>query len=198
MATYETLMATIAQVAAAERITKQGLSDLSRDILSYVVDNEDVRPVNALLGKGDDDKYVLTPINWRIAVQYFHHFIAFTSNYDDVKEYAIKGKGKRTALVFNKKAKKRWDKGVASINAWLSDPANDLWVWSNNAEMDAAPVDYAKQIQSAVKKAMDEGKGNMALSDVLSAIAELEEVTIHDLIAATEHMAVPTLEQEAA
>lgn len=197
-ATYETLMDTIARVADAERVTKQGLSDLSRDILNYVVDSEDVRPVNALLGQGEDGKFILTPINWRIAVQYFAYFIAFTSNYDDVKEYAVKGKGKRTPLVFHKKAKKRWDKSVTEINAWLEDPANDIWVWSNNAEMDAQPVDYAKKIQSAVKAALDEGKGNMTLADVMSAMAELEDVTIHDLIAATEHMTVPTTTHEAA
>lgn len=195
MATYEQLMETIGKVAAAERVTKQGLSALSRDILNYVVDTEDVRPVNALLGMDGDGKFLLTPINWRISVQYFHHFIAFTSNFDDVKEYAIKGKGKRVALVFNKKAKKRWDKCVQLINEWLDDPANDIWVWSNNAEMDAAPVDYAKKIQSAVKSALDEGKGNMSLMDVMAAMAELEDVTIHDLMAATENMAVPAQEQ---
>jgi len=197
--TYETLMATIGEVAQAERITKAHLSSLSRDLLNYVVDSEDVRPVNALLGKSEDGTFVLTPINWRIAVQYFHHFIAFTSNYEEeVKEYAVKGKGKRTPLVLNKKAKKRWDAGLTAINAWLEDPSNDLWVWSNNAEMDAKPVDYAKQIQQAIIKALDEEKGNMSLADVMSAITELEDVSVYDLMGAMEAMSVPTDEQEAA
>ena len=191
MATYEQLMETIGQVAQAERITKAGLSTLSRDILNYVLDEEDIRPVNALLGMDGDGKFVLTPINWRIAVQYFHHFIAFTSNYADVKEYAVKGKGKRTPLVFNKKAKKRWESCAKLIAEWLEDPANDIWVWSNNAEMDAKPVDYVQQLQSAVTKAMDEEKGNMSLKDIIGAIAELEDVSIHDLMAATEDFVVP-------
>tara|TARA_B100000929_G_C15511743_1_gene421166 strand:- start:42296 stop:42964 length:669 start_codon:yes stop_codon:yes gene_type:complete len=188
--TYENLMQAIAEVAAAERITKEKLSLLSRDLLNYVLDNEDIRPINALLGMDGDGRFVLTPINWRIAVQYFHHFIAFTSNFDDVKEFAIKGKGKRTPLVFNKKAKKRWDASVSTIQAWLEDPANDLWVWSNNAEMDAKPVDYAKKVQSAIKSALDEGKGNMSLVDVMSAISELEEVNVYDLMGAMEAMGV--------
>ena len=198
--TYESLMETIGQVAAAERITKEGLRTLSRDILAYVIDenSEDVRPVNALLGMDGDGKFILTPINWRIAVQYFHHFIAFTSNYDEVKEFAVKGKGKRVPLVFNKKAKKRWDKSVADIAAWLEDPSNDIWVWSNNAEMDAKPVDYAKKIQSAITAAMDEGKGNMSLRDVMAAMCELEEVSVHDLMGAMDGLTVPEAEQEAA
>lgn len=198
MATYENLMDTIAQVAAAERITKAGLSTLSRDILNYVVDEEDIRPVNALLGQGEDGKFVLTPINWRIAVQYFAHYIAFTSNYEnEVKEYAVKGKGKRVPLVFKNKSKKRWDKCVADINAWLEDANNDIWVWSNNAEMDAKPVDYAKKIQSAITSALDEDKGGMTLAEVMSAITELEEVGVHDLMAALQGAVVPELDEVA-
>lgn len=198
--TYENLMESIGTLAAAERITKAKLRDLSRDMLAYLIqeDNADVRPINALLGKDEGGDFILTPINWRIAVQYFNHFVAFASNYDDVKEYAVKGKGQRTPLVFTKKSKKRWDKGVQLINEWLEDEGNDIWVWSNNAEMDAKPIDYAKQVQSAVKKAMDEGKGNMGLAEVLACITELEDVTVYDLMAATEHMGIPHVEDEAA
>lgn len=194
--TYETLMETIGRVAAAERITKEGLRTLSRDILAYVVDSEDIRPVNTLLGMDGDGKFVLTPINWRIAVQYFHHFVAFTSNWEDVKDYCVKGKGQRQPFVLNKKAKKRWDKSVADITAWLEDESNDIWVWSNNVEMEAKPIDYAKQVQNAVKKALDEEKGNLSLADVLSAIVDLEDVSVYDLMSAMEGMAVPS--QEAA
>lgn len=196
---YETLMTAIAEVSQAERITKAKLSSLSRDLLAYVLETEDVRPVNALLGRNEDGTYVLTPINWRIAVQYFHHFIAFTSNYEEeVKEYAIKGKGQRTALVFTKKSKKRWDNAAKAIEEWLSDESNDLWVWSDNAVMDAKPVDYAKKIQQAISSALDEEKGNMSLTDVMAAISELEDVSIYDLMGAMEAMRVPETEQEAA
>jgi hypothetical protein len=189
--TFETLMETIGRVAAAERITKEGLRTLSRDILAYVAETEDVRPVNALLGMDGDGKFILTPINFRIAVQYFHHFIAFTSNWEEVKGYCIKGKGARQPFVLNKKAKKRWDKSVADITAWLDDETNDIWVWSTNVEMEAKPVDYAKQVQNAVKKALDEEKGNLSVADVLAAIVELDDVSIYDLMGAMEGMSVP-------
>ncbi len=81
--TFEALMSTIERVAAAEKITKQGLRELSRDVLAYMLEEEDIRPVNALLGQGEDGKFILTPINWRIAVQYFAHFLPFTSNYEE-------------------------------------------------------------------------------------------------------------------
>lgn len=187
---FEDLMATIQQVAAAERITKEGLRTLSRDILTYVLESEDVRPVNALLGMDGDGKYILTPINWRIAVQYFRHFIAFTSNWDDVKDFAIKGEGKRVPFVLKAKAKKRWDKSATAIEEWLSDEGNDIWVWSKHVEMKAQPVDYAKKVQQAVKAALNEEKGNLSLTDVLAAIAELDDVSIYDLMSAAESMAV--------
>jgi len=196
--TYEALMSTIAQVAAAEKITKEGLRTLSRDMLSYVLETEDVRPVNALLGQGEDGKFILTPINWRIAVQYFAHFIAFTSNYEEeVKPYAVKGKGKRTPLVFNKKSKKKWDKCANEIAAWLEDEGNDIWVWSNNAEMDAQPVDYAKKITQAIQTAVSEEKGDMSMNDVMAAVMAADGVDIHGLLAAMEAMRVPEAEAEA-
>ena len=201
--TYESLMETIGQVAAAERITKEGLRTLSRDILAFVVETEDVRPVNALLGKGDDAKFILTPINWRTAVQYFHHFIPFTSNFDaEVREYAINGKGNREPMVFGKKAKKRWDKGVAAITEWLEDPSNDIWSWSGNIKMDGGAKDWEKEIQKAVLNATGHGKakdqGDMSLRDVMAAMCELEEISIHDLMGAMDGLTVPEAEQEAA
>jgi len=189
--TFEKLMDCIANVAQAERITKEGLRTLSRDILAYMLESEDVRPVNALLGKAENDKFVLTPMNWRVAVQYFAAFLPFTSNFEEVKDYAIKAKGVRQPLVFAKKSKKRWDRCAKDIAEWLEDESNDIWSWSANVKMEVQPTDYAKKIQQAVNAAMDEGKGNMSLADVMSAIVAVEDVNVHDLMAALEQMAVP-------
>lgn len=171
---YETLCSEIKAIAKAERITKTKLGAISRTLLQYLIEEEDVRPVNMLLGKDERDNFLLTPVNWRIAVQYFAHFLPFTSNYEkEVKQAAIKG-GERVPLVFLKKNKRKWDDQVAQINAWLADEGNDLWVWSNNAEIEAKPVDYRKQITNAVKKALDEGKGGMSLVDVFESIMEAD------------------------
>lgn len=174
-------------IAKAEKITKSKLGEVSRTILQYLIETEDVRPVNRLLGKDDKGNFLLTPVNWRIGVQYFAHFLPFTSNYEkEVKQAAIKG-GDRVPLVFSKKNKRKWDAQVAEIEAWLANEDNDLWVWSNNAEIEAKPVDYKKQITNAVKKALAEDKGGMSLVDVFEAMMEAD-VDMADMFITLEGM----------
>lgn len=187
--TFEALSATIESVRKAEKITKAGLSSLSRDILTYVVESEDVRPVNMLLGKDEKGSFILTPINWRIGVQYFAHFLPFTSNYQsEVKDIAIKG-GDRKPLVFNKKNKRKWDEGKAAIEAWLENENNDIWAWQNdNATIEAKPVDYAKQIQQAITKAMDADKGGMDLREVFDAMMGAD-VSLAEMFITIQNMA---------
>lgn len=185
--TFDQINNAIDAIAKAEKITKNKLGEVSRTILQYLVETEDARPVNRLLGKDDKGSFLLTPVNWRIAVQYFAHFLPFTSNYEkEVKQAAIKG-GDRVPLVFSKKNKRKWDDQVAQIEAWLSNEDNDLWVWSNNAEIEAKPVDYRKQITNAVKKALDEGKGGMSLVDVFEAMMEAD-VDMADMFITLEGM----------
>lgn len=193
--TFENLMSTIERVAAAEKITKEGLRVLSRDVLAYMLDEEDVRPVNALLGKDEAGKFILTPMNWRIAVQYFHEFLPFTSNFEDIKDNAIKGKGKREPLVFAKKSKKRWDKQAQVIADWLADEDNDIWTWSNNVKVEVQPTDYAKKIQQAITAAMDEDKGAFSMQEVITAMLDVEDVNVHDMLAALEGAAVPKADE---
>lgn len=198
MATFEQLMEAISAVKAAEKVTKDALSSLSRDLLSYMLETGDVRPINRLLGK-DGEQWILTPINWRLAVQYFHHFLPWGSNYDDVKEYAIKGSGQRIALRFTKKTKnqKAFDKKVEAIANWLHDEANDLWLWSNNATIEAKPFDYAKAITQAVTKAME--KGGFSILEVMQAVAQAEDVTPEVMMSAIEAaFTVVAEEQQAA
>lgn len=200
MATFEQLMEAISAVKAAEKVTKESLSSLSRDLLSYMLESNDVRPVNRLLGK-DGEQWILTPINWRIAVQYFHHFLPWTSNYaDEVKDYAVKGKGSRVALRFKSKTKnqKSFDKKMGEIHAWLEIEANDIWVWSNNATIEAKPVDYAKNITNAVHKALD--KGGMSTLEVMKAVLAAEEISPDALMKAIEIALAeqPAVEEEQA
>src|SRR5690554_4733092 len=121
--TIELIDKKIGQLKKSETITKQLLSELSREILVFVIENKDVRPVNHLLG--DKDGYALSPVNWRFACKYFLHFLPFSSNYDEVKDCINKG-GNRSALVFKKISPKKWDKKVEEIQAWLADEQNDI------------------------------------------------------------------------
>lgn len=179
MKTFDQLMSDITAVKEAEKITKAVLGSLSRDLLQYVLETSDIRPVNRLLGK-DGDVWILTPINFRIAVQYFAHFLPWKSNYDEAKDYAVNGKGERLALRFGKKSDKRFAKGVEAIEKWLAIEENNIWLWSNDIKMEAKPKDFLGEVKKAVAKAMD--KGEFSIMEIMLAIAELEEVTAESMI----------------
>jgi len=175
---YEALMTAIGEVAQAERITKSKLSTLSRELLTYTSESEDIRPINALMGLSDDGNFVLTPMNWRTAAQYFNYFLPFSSNFDDVKDYVTKGKGNREALVFGKKQKRKFDAKMELINEFLSDENNDIWVWSDNLKVEGAPKDWRVELQKVLANATGQGKakqqGDMTTADVLGAMMEVE------------------------
>ena len=187
----ELLNGKITELAKAERITKKNLSELSRELLQYQLDTGDVSAINRLLGE-DEGRFVLTPINWRITVQYFAHFIGHASNYqDEVQAYAVKCEGERTPLVFGKKSKRHYAAKKELTVAWLEDEANDIWLWSSDVKMDAKPVDYKGRITKAIVSAMDEDKGGLSLHDVLGAVMEADiDITaiIEEMNRAVEHV----------
>ena len=166
---FTTLMQAIAELAQAEKVTKAKLSELSRELLAYMLESADVRPINALLGKQEDGSFTLTAVNWRVACQYFHHFLPFTSNYNDIRDCVING-GMRTELVFGKKDKKRFDTKVELISDWLDDADNDIWSWSDSVKVEAKPTDYAGRITKAVEAGMNEDKGGLSAAEVMAAI----------------------------
>lgn len=184
----EQIQNAIIELTAAERITKRLLGELSRDVLEYVVDNEDVRPINMLLGIGEDGKFVLTAANWRIACLYFHHFVPFTSNYKDVADLGI-NKGRRSpqnTLVFAKKSKKKWDKGIKAIIDWLANEDNNIWGWqADNIETKKAK-DFAGDITKVVAKALqgDDDNEALTLEQVLDAVIDADGVDAQTLMAA--------------
>lgn len=182
---YEILLASIAELAQAERITKRVFGELSRDLLEYMVENEDVRPINALLGVGEDGRFILTAANWRIACMYFNNFVPFTSNYQDVNKLGISS-GRRNAdnpLVFAKKSKKKWDKYLKDIAAWLADEDNNIWLWqADNVSMDKTK-DFAGDITKTISKALEGDDSNepLSLAQVLDAVLDADGVTIEAL-----------------
>ena len=178
------LFETIAAVAAAERITKEGLATLSRDILDYMLDTQDIRPVNALLGKHEDsDKFVLTPVNWRIACQYFHAFLPFHSNWKNVKDNIQDGTGERAPLIFAKKNKALWDKRAQEIAEFLENEDNSIWTWSKGVKIDKPATDYGKLLGTAIRSCMDENKGGMSKEQVLSLILNDGEFDAESIMA---------------
>jgi len=200
--TNKELTAKIVVLAKAERITKKALSELSRELLAAYVDNGDVSCINQLLGstainKKDIAQFTLTPMNFRLAVQYFRSFIPHNCNWDEVKEYALKGKGKRVEMEFGKfsknankriKANHEAESAKDAIVEWLDDDTHDIWAWSSNIEVAEVEKNYSGMITNAIKKGMDEEKGgSLSVTDVTMAIMEAG-ITGSDLILALEEM----------
>lgn len=177
------LLDIIQRVTQAERITKEGLSTLSRELLAHVYEHGDIHLINSLMGVDPDTgKFRLTPINWRIAAQYFNEFVSFTSNYEsEVQKYATKGEGNRVPLVFNKKSKQKYTTKLPLVEAWLADKANDIWSWSSEVKMETKAPDYLKNIANDINKAMDEEKGNHDAMTVLANIIDNTELDLATL-----------------
>ena len=166
----KTLEAQIAELAKAERITKEVLGSLSRDLLEHYADSGDVSLINSLLGEVEG-KFILTPLNWRVAVQYFRTFVPHGSNWEELKDAVIKG-GKRSPFVFGKRSGNALKRIGDSLAEWLADEANNIWTFSDTVKVEAEPADYFKGIVKAIEKALDEDKGAFTQEEVLSAVFE--------------------------
>lgn len=197
--TDEMAIEKISTIAKAERVTKKVLGELSRELLTKWENDFNPAFINALLGMGDDGKFILTPVNWRVACMYFHAFIGATSNYDkEVKEYVTKGKGARTPLVFGIKSKNAQKRTGDKRAAWLEDENNSIWNWADtNVKMEDTPVDYSKKVIKVVTDAMAEEKGNLSVAQVIDALLQVEGLDMAAIMQAV-HDANPANEQAAA
>ena len=132
--------ATLTTLAGAERITKDTMRTLSRDLLYITQDSQDIGYINRTLE-------VLTPMNRKTAVLFFKEFSGFLYGEDSGK--------------FFKKDKKRYDEVVAKATEFLADPHNNIWTWAErNVDVQVKPFDLSKVTafaQKALKKAAKEG-----------------------------------------
>jgi len=193
--TFEQIEASITVLANAEVITNKILGELSRSVLLYMLDNnDDVRPVNRLLGTDNNGKFLLTPMNWRLACQYFYKFVPFKSNWSEAQAFIISAKGRREALVFSKKDKKVFDTKALAIYTWLDLETNDIWTFSDTVEVKAKDIDYSKRITSAVESALE--KGGLSLTDVMLAMLSSDMFTADMVIDAMGDIEEIPLEDE--
>lgn len=164
-------------IAAAEKITRVELSALSRELLIYVPETNDIDIVNRLIG-------VLTRMNERTAVLYFGHFLPWVQEKDTQGNFTRFGK----KMEGDKKVAKR----MALIADWLKDEANDIWSWSD-ANIELKQRDLVSPIGRAINKALegDEKTDTPPVSalDVVAAIFG-SKLTMSDLIAGLERMRV--------
>lgn len=169
---HNVVYARLDAIANAEKITRAELGALSRELLQYVPDTNDIDIVNRLIN-------VLTPVNRRAAIAYFNHFLPWQVEHEaDGETFSRFGK----MIQGDKKIKRKID----AIAEWLKDESNNIWVWSDsNLDIEVKKKDFyglvSKQIQKALKG--DEKSDTPALTreELLSAIFA-GGVTIDDML----------------
>lgn len=130
----------IATLKESEKITKVTLSILSRDMLLYVPDTDDIDMVNRTLS-------VLTPMNKATAILFFTHFLPWEAERDSDDKFTRFGK--------KSKGDKRLAKSVDAIKAFLADPSNDIWSWAaENVQTELKKKDLAGAIHRSVVQAL--------------------------------------------
>ena len=169
---HNTVYARLEAIAAAEKITRSELGNLSRELLVYVPDTQDIDIVNRLLG-------VLTPMNRKTAILFFTHFLPWQVENDADGTFNRFGK----MLQGEKKIAKRMD----AITEFLKDESNNIWTWADeNVQIDKKK-DFKGMIAKAIKKALegDEKSDTPALSkdEVFAAIFD-GGITLEDLLVA--------------
>ncbi len=171
---HNVVMARFEAIANAEKITRVELAALSRDLLVYVPDTQNIEIVNRLL-------IILTPVNRRAAILYFGHFLPWEKEND--KDGVFQRFGKK--MLGEKKLAKK-DKAIAE---WLHDEANTIWTWADdNIQMDKKK-DFKAGIVRAVKQALagDDKSETPALDpmDIMAAVFE-GGMTLDAMLAAVE------------
>lgn len=138
----------LATLGKSEKVTKELLRDLSRNVLAVHHQTQDVSYINKLIA-------VLTPMNRKVATLFFAEFSGF----------------RQTEGVFVKKDKANYDKAAEAAIVFLDDPMNNIWSWAEReVQVEKKEFDI-KQVTAAVerfnKKATDNG---LTQADVLRAI----------------------------
>lgn len=166
---HNIVYARLEAIAAAEKITRKELAELSRELLIYVVETQDIDIVNRLI-------QILTPMNKRAAILYFGHFLPWSKETDDDGVFTRFGK----KMSGDKKVKRK----LEEITAWLIDESNNIWVWSD-ANIEVKQKDFKATVSRAIKRALegDEKSNTPALTsaELMDAIFE-GGVSIDDLL----------------
>lgn len=159
-----TIEANIVKVAASEHVTKSVLSVLSRELLAYVYETNDVAMVTRLIN-------VLTPVNKKVACLYFPAFLGWSFNGEE--------------LTFGKKLKdKAYAKKYDAACEFLQDDDNNIWVWADKEiVMQTKPKDYACKITQLVTKALKDEAEGLDAKEILFAILASDQITLGELLA---------------
>lgn len=155
----------ITALIKSETTTKEKLAQVSRDMLSYVMDTQDIGMVNRLAE-------VLTPMNRATAFQFFGAFLPWKQ---DGKAFGKKLAGKEAIT-----------KREIAIREFLANADNNIWTWAAiNVEVTAKPKNYASKLSSLVERSLNDEKEAITVVQVLDAVLA-GGINLVDLMAALE------------
>ena len=140
------------KLAGAEKITKEGLRDMSRSVLNAHHATEDVSFINQLIP-------VLTPVNRKVAILFFKEFSGFMWDAETMR--------------FVKKSKKNYDNAHAASMAFLEDPHNNIWTWAErNVEVEKKPQpSVLEKVETFIHDILPKAdKAGLTQADILTAI----------------------------
>lgn len=155
------LVDTLETLKGAEKITKETLRMLSREMLDAVHVAGDIQPVNRLLE-------VLTPMNRRACVLFFQHFSGHFYSEKDER--------------FGKRDKQNYEAKYKASDEFLDDPLNNIWTWAaREIEMEAKPftmLKVTKMVETILKKADKAGfKQEDVFKAMLAGGLEMDTIT---------------------
>lgn len=127
------------EIANAEKITRVQLRELSRELLVYVPDTDDIDIVNRLIN-------VLTPMNAKACVLFFGHFLPWEREKDNDGNHVRFGK----RMQGDKKVNKR----LELIKEFLADENNNIWTWADS-NIEVKQKDFKAMIARTIKKALE-------------------------------------------
>ena len=165
--------AQLAELSAAERITKEKLKDMSRSLLGALVGAPDYDAL--LLG---DIQFInsvipiLTPMNKKTFVLFMQEFSGFNHEVE--------------TCVFTTKVQRDKVKIKERTLAFLEDPHNNIWTWAEKNVKVEKKAFKLEQVTKIIEKAREATEGN----DEAILLAVLDGgISIESLVLVMEHMA---------
>ena len=159
--------ANVEKLAASEKITKDLLRSMSRDVLEAHHETGDVAYINGIIA-------VLSPMNKKVTILFFKEFSGHTCNEDGV---------------FGKKDKKKYEEARKASFDQIEDPLFNVFSWADrHVEIEKKPFTLGKlqqQMGSLVKKA-EENK--ISHADIIRALFA-NGVEVNEFLKVMEHMA---------
>lgn len=183
MSLQTTLNNRITTLRKSEKITKAELGLASREVLSYLLFDENPHDIGMLNRLVD----ALTPMNKKTLTLFAQHFLPY--KYDE------------NAKQFGKLNKKQLEAKSELVKTFL-ESGDTIWDWAA-AKVDLRPKapDYAKKIKSDITKALqgneEQGVEPMTKADVFGVILD-SGIDIDDILNLLEQMDVVNVVDQAA